>query len=91
MKGNGSHPAASRTAEYMAFYRALESVRPSGRRLFTSAGQQIKGASFRTPALRADLLPGRSIHQFPVTGSVAGNPQWTFLLIAAIQDLRARV
>ena len=30
MNGN----RASRTAEYMAFFRAMESVRPSGRRLF---------------------------------------------------------
>jgi methyltransferase (TIGR00027 family) len=47
----------SRTAEYMAFFRAMESVRPEGRRLFVdSLAEQFVGPSSRR-AVRASRSP----------------------------------
>jgi methyltransferase (TIGR00027 family) len=48
---------ASRTAEYMAFFRAMESVRPEGRRLFVdSLAELFVGPSLRR-AVRAAKKP----------------------------------
>jgi methyltransferase (TIGR00027 family) len=47
----------SRTAEYMAFFRGLESVRPEGRRLFADPlAERFVGASLRR-AVRASKQP----------------------------------
>ena len=45
----------SRTAEYMALFRALESARPEGKRLF----EDRTAASFLRPSLRAVALAAR--------------------------------
>ena len=56
--------AASRTAEYMAFYRALESARPWGKRLFTDP--------FATSFLRPSLWIFAMLSRVPyLAGTVA--------------------
>lgn len=54
------HP--SRTAEYMAFYRALESARPAGRRLFADP----LAVRFLRPSLRAAI----ALSRVPVLGGI---------------------
>ncbi|MGD0948434.1 MAG: SAM-dependent methyltransferase [Candidatus Binatia bacterium] len=53
---------ASRTAEYMAFFRALESARPSRRRLFTD--------SFAVDFLRPALRRAVRLSRVPVLGAL---------------------